>query len=187
MANTWVNLFIRVRPDQKIGLEKRHPTDLAPAMRDLIDSYLDSCKPDDVMLEELDKEIGVCDSKLASLKTQKKQLLEKQEKRKSNLEFENLRKNYLKDHPRILLDFDKNMVTTTGYDTIRYKLRFNSVKELKLWLNEKLTEAKKSPDWEKHLTDLVNQQNGLKCFSQITHKPKAVQPEKFGNKKDDIL
>ena len=103
------------------------------------------------------------------------------------VEFENLRNDYLKGHPRTLLDFDKNMVTTTGYDTIRYKLHFDSLKELKSWLAEKLTEAKISPDWEKHLTDRVNEQNGLKCFSQTVHKPKAVVPEQIGNKKEYIL
>ena len=187
MGSVWTTLLLRIRPDQKIALEKKHPEGIAPFMRDLIDGYLDSCKPDDVMLEELDKEIDSIKTKLASLSNQRTQLLEKLDKRKSSLEFETLRNDYLKDRPRTLLDFSRNMVTTAGYDTIRYKLRFNSVKEVKVWLNEKLTEAKKSPDWEKHLTDLVNEQNALKCFSQTTHKPKAVQPEKFGNKKEYIL
>lgn len=187
MGSVWTTLLLRIRPDQKIALEKKHPGGIAPFMRDLIDSYLDSCKPDDVLLEELDKEIDSLKTKLASLSNQRTQLLEKLDKRKSNLEFETLRNDYLKDHPRILLDFDKNMVTTIGYDTIRYKLRFDSVKELKSWLAEKLTEAKISPDWEKHLTDRVNEQNGLKCFSQTTHKPKAVVLEQIGNKKEDIL
>jgi|GEM_PF-4982329 hypothetical protein len=182
MSNNWSTLLLRIRPDQKIALEEIHPDGIAPFMRRLIDNYLDSCKPDDVLLQELDKQIEEYGSKLTALKTQREQLIKTLDKRKSSLEFETLRNDYLKDNPRTLLDFSRNMVTTAGYDTIRYKLRFNSVKEVKSWLTEKLIEAKKSPDWEKHLTDRVNEKNALKCFSQTMHKPAAVLPVKSINK-----
>lgn len=139
MSTPWINLTVRLRPDQITKFQELYPEkQLTPVIRMLLDTFLDGKKPTHKRLDEVRRLREKTAKHLEMLEAEEAQLLKEEHQEIMGDAMHEYRIQKIIERPEILIQHSSKSISASGYAKLQQELKFPSKQPLIKFLDSQL-------------------------------------------------